>query len=391
MTELPQLPFERSDVLGISPTFGALRAREPITKVLTQVGDEAWLVTGHEEIREVLADDRFGRSHPNPESAPRLSNNALLGGPIGDYATERAVHEGMRRLLAPAFSARRMRNLTDRVQLLVDELLDRMAEKGAPADLHEQFSVPLPLQVICELLGVPYQDREKFRAFSDEMGDLSDPARSAVAQEEMRTYTYSIVQTKRENPGEDVYSDLAAAALPDEYIARIAGGLLFAGHETTVNQIDYGVLLLLRNPSQRDALLHDPSLVSGTVEEIMRMAAPSQQGLARYAHEDVEIGGVKIRAGEVLMLSTVAANRDERAYPDPDRFDIFRESPEPHVGFGYAIHYCLGASLARVELRAAFGSIFQRFPTLHLAVPQEELPHRADRLTGGFTELPVAW
>jgi cytochrome P450 len=391
MAGLPQLPFDRSDALEISPAFGEFRAKEPIARVLTETGDEAWLVTGYDEIRQVFADDRLGRSHPTPESAPRLSRNALLGGPIGDYATEQDVHDGMRRLLAPAFSARRMQSLSSHIRFLVDELLDRMAAQGPPADLHEQLSVPLPIQVICELLGVPYEDREKFRAIAEDMTDLSDPERSAAAEREMAEYTYAIVKAKRESPGQDVYSDLATAALPEVDIAKIAAGLLFAGHETTVNQIDYGVLLLLRNPTQRDELLRDPSLVSGAVEEIMRVAAPSEHGLIRYAHEDVEIGGVIIRAGEVVMLATVAANRDERAYADPERFDISRELPQPHVGFGYAIRYCLGASLARVELRAVFGSIFQRFPTLSLAVPYEELEPRSDRLTGGFTGLPVTW
>ncbi|MCT9933442.1 cytochrome P450 [Planotetraspora sp. A-T 1434] len=391
MTELRQLPFDRNDLLEISPEFGELRAEEPIAKVLTRTGDEAWLVTGYDEIRQVFADARFGRSHPTPESAPRLSNSALLGGPIGDYETEREVHQRMRRLLTPAFSARRMRSLSDRVRLLIDDLLDGLAEQGPPADLHERFSVPLPMQVICELLGVPYEDRERFRAMADDMADLDDGERSAAAQAELRAYSYAIVQAKRERPGEDVYSDLAAADLPEEDVARIAAGLLFAGHETTVNQIDQGVLLFLRNPEQRDALLRDPSLVSTAVEEILRVAAPSEHGIIRYAHEDVEIGGVTIKAGEVLMLATIAANRDERVYPDAEHFDIARENAEPHVGFGYAMHYCLGASLARVELGAVFSSLFQRFPTLRLAVPYEQLKPRSDRLTGGFAELPVTW
>ncbi|GII28840.1 cytochrome P450 [Planotetraspora mira] len=391
MTELRQLPFDRGDALEISPAFGELRAEQPIARVRTRTGDEAWLVTGYDEIRQVFADDRFGRSHPTPESAPRLSKSVLLGGPNGDYAGEAAAHQGMRRLLAPAFSARRMRNLSDRIGFIVGDLLDRMAEKGPPLDLHEEFSVPLPIQVICELLGVPYEDRDRFRAWADTMSDLEDAESAAAAQAEMRAYSYSIVQAKRDDPGEDVYSDLGASDLPEDEIARMAGGLLFAGHETTVNQIDYGVLLFLRNPAQRDALLRDPSLVPAAVEEIMRVAAPSEHGILRYAREDAEIGGVTVRAGDAVMLATVAANRDERAYPEPDRFDITRDGTEPHVGFGYAAHYCLGASLARVELGAVFGSLFQRFPTLRLAVPYERLTLRTDRITGGFVEVPVAW
>ncbi|GAA0376040.1 cytochrome P450 [Microbispora corallina] len=391
MSGLPQLPFERADALDVSPGFADLRAKCPVTKVLTETGDEAWLVTGYDEVREVFADERFGRSHPAPESAPRLSRNALIGGPNGDHATERSVHGRMRRLLAPAFSARRMQSLSGRVQTLVDGLLDDLADQGPPADLHERLSVPLPIQVICELLGVPFEDRDRFRAIAEDMTDLTDLARSAAARDAMGEYTYAIVQAKREHPGEDVYSDLATADLPESEIARIAGGLLFAGHETTVNQIDYGVLLLLRHHDQREALIRDPSRAADAVEEIMRFAVPSEHGLVRYAHEDAEIAGVRIRAGELIMLSTPAANRDERVFADPDRFDISRDLAIPHVGFGYAMRYCLGASLARVELRAVFGSLFQRFPGLRLAVPYEDLRPRADRLTGGFRELPVSW
>src|SRR5690606_25421600 len=197
-----------------------------------------------------------------------------------------------------------------------------------------------------------YEDRDRFRGIAVEMTDLSDPERSAAAMREMNEYTYEIVKAKRENPAEDVYSELAAADLPEEEIAMIAGGLLFAGHETTVNQIDYGVLLLLRNPGELDALRRDPSLAPGAVEEIMRMAVPSQHGLLRYAHADVEVGGVRIKRGDLVVLATFAANRDPRVSPDPERFDIRRETTHPHVGFGYGAHYCLGASLARVELQA---------------------------------------
>lgn len=391
MPGLPRLSFERSDPLEVSPAYAELRATAPIAKVLTAAGDEAWLVTGYEEIRHIFADPRFGRSHPAPEDAPRLSNSALIGGPVGDYATEEEMHTKLRRLLAPAFSARRMAALSVRIQGLVDDLLGRMAEQGPPCDLHACLSVPLPVQVICELLGVPYEDRDRFRGIAVEMTDLSDPERSAAAMREMNEYTYEIVKAKRENPAEDVYSELAAADLPEEEIAMIAGGLLFAGHETTVNQIDYGVLLLLRNPGELDALRRDPSLAPGAVEEIMRMAVPSQHGLLRYAHADVEVGGVRIKRGDLVVLATFAANRDPRVYPDPERFDIRRETTHPHVGFGYGAHYCLGASLARVELQAVFGTLFRRFPELRLAVPYESLSRRAGALTEGFSELPVTW
>lgn len=391
MADPPRLPFARPDVLEISSAYAALRDDGPITRVRTRTGDEAWLVIGYDQARAVLADPRFGRSHPDPENAPRLSHNALIGGPSGDHATEKDAHDRMRRLLAPAFSARRMQRLSGRVQALAGDLLDRMAEHGPPLDLHAWLSVPLPIQVICELLGVPLADRDRFRAIAEEMTDLTDPRRSAAARTAMEAYTHGIVMAKRDDPGEDVYSDLAAADLPADEIATMAGGLLFAGHETTVNRIDYGVVLLLHHPAQLEALKRDPALAPAAVEEILRVAAPNDHGLARYAREDVEIDGVGIKAGELCVIVPPAANRDETVFPDPARFDIGRAAPEPHLSFGYAIRYCLGASLARVELRAVFGALFQRFPALRLAVPLERIEHRAHRLTGGFAELPVTW
>ncbi|MFL6054048.1 MAG: cytochrome P450 [Actinoallomurus sp.] len=390
MSDLLRLPFERTSVLEISATYAALRTKEPIARVRTRTGDEAWLVTGYEQARAIFADERFGRAHSDPDQAARLSNSALTGGPSGEFATEKDVHDRMRRLLAPAFSARRMQALSGRVQELVDGLLDRMQERGPPLDLHASLSVPLPIQVICELLGVPLADRDHFRAIAEEMTDLADPGRSAAARTAMEEYSHGIVMAKRDEPGEDVYSDLATADLPADEVATIAGGLLFAGHETTVNRIDHGVLLLLANPAQLAALKRDPALAPAAVEEIMRVAVPNDHGLGRYAREDVEVDGVTIRAGELCVIMPAAANRDESVFTDPERFDIGREA-QPHLGFGYAIRYCLGASLARVELRAVFGSLFQRFPGLRLAVPLDRLPQRVDRLTGGFSALPVTW
>ncbi|MEU7453668.1 cytochrome P450 [Streptosporangium roseum] len=389
--DLPRLPFTRDDPLEVPEMYRALRAVRPVTRVRTQAGDLAWLVSGYEEARQAFADPRLGRSAPDPERAARISGSVLLGGPRGDIETEKAEHERMRRMLAPAFSARRMSALGPHVQQLVDELLDHMAELPRPVDLREEFSVPLPVLVICELLGVPYGDRGHFRKLAEAMTDLSDPRRAEAAMTELADYTRAILIDKRADPADDVFSDMATMEAPDEEIATLAAGLLFAGHETTVNRIDYGVLLLLGNPAQRDALVADPSLTAPAVEEILRMAAPGNHGLPRYAHEDVSIGGVTIRRGEAVLIVTTAANRDERTFPEPDRFDIGRPLGDPQLAFGYAARYCIGASLARVELRSVFGTLFRRFPTLELAVPAEELVERETSLTGGFTRIPVTW
>ncbi|WP_433242717.1 cytochrome P450 [Streptosporangium sp. CA-135522] len=389
--DLPRLPFTRDDPLTVPEMYGALRSVRPVTRVRTQAGDVAWLVSGYEEARQAFADQRLGRSAPDPERAARISASPLIGGPRGDIETEKTEHERMRRMLAPAFSARRMSALEPHVQRLVDGLLDHMAELPSPVDLRQEFSVPLPVLVICELLGVPYGDREHFRKLADAMTDLSDRERSEAAMAELADYTRGILADKRAHPANDVFSDMATMDAPDEEIAELAAGLLFAGHETTVNRIDYGVLLLLANPAQRDALLADPSLAGAATEEILRVAAPGNHGLPRYAHEDVSIGGVTIKRGEAVLIAATAANRDERAFPDPDRFDIGRDLGDPHLAFGYAGRYCIGASLARVELRTVFGTLFRRFPTLALAVPVEELVQREASLTGGFTRIPVTW
>ncbi|GHE38213.1 cytochrome P450 [Streptosporangium violaceochromogenes] len=390
--DLPELPFERTNPIELPQMYNTLRAREPVTRVRTQVGDVAWLITGYEEAREAFADRRLGRSTPVPERAARISNSVLLGGPRDEsIEVEKAKHERMRRIFAPAFSARRMRALAPRVQEFVDGLLDTMAELGPPADLRERLSLPLPVLVICELLGVPYGDRVYFRELAERVADLSDPREAQAAMNALGDYTRKIVIDKRAHPAEDVFSDLAKIDVPDEEVALLSAGLLFAGHETTIKQIDYGVLLLLSNPAQRDALIADPSLTDKAVEEILRVAAPSNHGLPRYAHEDVTIGGVTIERGDAVIIATTAANRDERAFADPDRFDIGRDLGTQHLGLGYAAHYCIGASLARVEMRAVFGSLFRRFPTLALGAPVEGLTEDGNSLTGGVHRIPVTW
>ena len=392
--ELLQLPFPRSGVLDIAPLYRTLQATAPITAVRTPAGDVAWLVTGYPEVKALLADPRLGRSHPDPERAARISASAILGGPSGNAATEAADHALMRRLLTPAFSARRMHALRAHVAELVETLLDRLADQGPPADLHEALSFPLPVQVICELLGVPYSDRDQFRGWSAGASNLSDRKAATDALEQLVAYMHQLITHKRAHPGQDVISDLISAQAQwryhDQGIAALAAMLLFAGHETTVTRIDYGTLLLLTHADQCDAIRRDPRLVEGAVEEILRMAVPGSGGLPRYAQHDIDLAGVTIRAGDAVLLTSAVANRDDAAFPDPDRFDITR-TPNPHLSFGHGPRFCIGASLARIELHAVFTALPRRFPTLQLAVPFEELQLRTDVLIGGLAALPVRW
>lgn len=377
------------------PALLRLQAERPITRVRTRTGDEAWLVTRYDEVRALFADPRLGRSHPQPEKAARFSNSAFLGGPMGDAADEAESHAKMRAMLTPLFSARRIQTMRPHVEDLVRGLLDGMERQGPPLDLHEHLSFPLPVLVICELLGVPFEDRERFRAWSGGIADLNDRERSRTSLRQLTDYMQGLCERKRVEPGDDVISALIAEhgdSLGNRELAGLTGGLLFAGHETTVVRIDFGVLLLLANPEQRRAIVRDPSLIPGAVEEILRLANSGSGGggLPRYAHADIEIGGVTIRTGDAVMLSGGAANLDPRAFHEPDRFDA-RRQPNTHLTFGYGARFCIGAGLARLELQTTFGQIFERFGDLRLAVPIDELRPRRDLLTGGLETLPVAW
>jgi pentalenolactone synthase len=393
VSPLPTLPFEQPALLAIAPLLRALQAERPITQVRTPVGDEAWLVTRYSEVKALLADPRLGRSHPDPRNAPRISDSILFGGPMERYETEQADHAQMRALLTPFFSARRMQDLRPRIEALVDQLLDALAARTPPVDLHEALSFPLPVLVICELLGVPYEDREQFRLWSTDMADLHDRERAGAAQQSLVAYMGELVARKRAHPADDVLSGLCAVGggqLSDAHIAFLSAMLLFAGHETTVVRIDVGTLLLLTYPDERQALLQHPDLVAGAVEEILRCSDTGASGLPRYARDTIEIGGVTIQPGEAVLLSGGAANHDERTFPEPDRFSIDR-NPNPHLTFGYGPRFCIGAPLARIELQAVFARLVPRFPTLRLAVPLEQLRVRSNVLTGGLFELPVTW
>lgn len=386
-----QLPFEQADPLQVAPLLRQLLTRGPIHRVRTAVGDEAWLVTGYEQVRRLLADERLGRSHPDPDNAARSGESALFGGPLGNYDTEQADSARLRSLLAPHFSPKRMRALRPRVASLTGELCDGLAGRTPPVDLNEVLALPLPLLVICELLGVPYADRTRFRAWTDAAGDVRDRARSEQGLGDLFAYCHDLVARKRRNPGDDVISRLCDVdGLSDAEIAGLAMSLLFAGHETTVVQIGMGMLLLLTHPDQRHALLDDPDLVGRAVEEMLRAPGKGGGGIPRYARTEIEVDGVHIAAGDLVMLDNGAANHDATVFTDPDRFDITRLAGT-HLTFGHGGHYCIGAPLARIELQTVFAQLVPRFPTMRLAVPISELRLRTGRLTGGLVDLPVTW
>ncbi|MEU2775811.1 cytochrome P450 [Streptomyces sp. NPDC007162] len=398
--ERSRLPFARPNVLELAPLYEVLRREAPITAVTTPAGDPAWLVTRFDEVRDLLSDKRLGRSHPEPERASRITTAAVQEGPSGNYATEEADHTRMRRLLTPAFSARRMVMLSDHVRQLVDGCIDRLLAERATApdgvvDLHAGLAFPVPVAVICRLLGVPESDRDHFASLSERMADHSIGDAALRARDEFNAYMTTLAESKRARPGEDVISDLVRAQSTDEAydydeMIRLCVGLLFAGHETTVNRIGLGTLFLLTRPEQWRALTADPAgRVNATVEEIMRLGAPGDLGLLRYAHTDVDVAGVTIRRGDAVILSVNSANRDASVYRDAETFDPDRPERN-HLGFGHGPHFCIGASLARTELRIVFAAMAERLPGLRLAKDVDDLEVRTT-LTGGVRELPVTW
>lgn len=306
----------------------------------------------------------------------------------------------MRRLLTPAFSAKRMGMLSDHVQRLVDTYLDRLVADHAAAadgvvDLRAGLAFPLPVAVICRLLGAPEHDRERFHGLSERMANYAIGDDAARARAEFSEYMTGLVEAKRAEPGEDVITDLVRAQAEDasfDYaeMVRLCVGLLFAGHETTVNRIGLGTLFLLTHRDQWQALTADPAgRVNATVEEIMRLGAPGDLGLLRYAHTDLDVAGVTIRRGDAVILSINAANRDTTVYADAERFDPDR-TERNHLGFGHGGHFCIGASLARIELRIVFATLARRLPDLRLACGLDEL-EVTPTLTGSLTRLPVTW
>lgn len=373
-----------------------------LQKLTSATGEPVWLVSGYAAVRALLADPRLSRTHPDPAHPARRTQVGVLGGPIGDPEQESADHARLRRLLTRPFSARRLEALEPRVQALVEGVLDDLAAAGPPADFHAHVAHRLPLLVVCELLGVPQDQRDGLSRWADDATRVDQPGRARAGLQSLWRLLGALVERKRWAPGEDVVSDLLAVAatdpaLTDDAIAYLAAGALFAGTATVVSTIDRGALLLLTHPDQRTALIADPGLVPTAVEEIIRFPSPldppqatRRGGLPRYAAADIPIEGVTIKRGDFVMFALQEANLDPDVFPDPARFDIARRE-NPHLAFSHGLHFCIGAPLARLELQRLFATLFVRFPNLRLAVPLAKLQPLPDRVAGAVAELPVTW
>lgn len=369
----------------------AVRAAGPIHKVSTPVGDEAWLVTGYAEVRALLDDDRLGRSHRHPATAPRSRASALFGGPIGDFDAEFTGHERMRSLLNPHFSVRSLRALKPKVEAHTKDLLDQLEQDGPPADLHLRLALPLPVLVICDLLGVPYGDRDTFQVWVHASAFETDPVESVKGMTALIDYCGVLVADKRRRPEDDVISRLCEVnGLEDVEIAVLAMALLFAGFETSVVKIWHLIVQLLSERALWQMLLADPGLIPKATEELMRVTMNANPGIPRYAREAIAIAGVSIAEGDLVILDPGSANHDPAFFDDPDVVDFARKGAAP-MSFGYGRRYCLGAPLARLELKSVLSQLIPRFPDMRLAVDAAELKVNIDSLGSGLGPLPVTW
>lgn len=399
MTEPHTVVFPQSRTCPYHPptAYGPLREARPLARISLYDGRPVWLVTGHALARTLLADPRLSSDRTRPDfPAPterfaglRNRKGALLG-------VDDPEHRVQRRMMVPSFTLRRAAELRPEIQRIVDGRLDTMIAGGAPAELVSAFALPVPSMVICALLGVPYADHDFFEEQSRRLLRGPTAADTMAARDRLEAYFAELIDRKRNQPepgdgvlDELVHQRLRTGELDQEEVIALATILLVAGHETTANMISLGTFTLLQHPDRLAELTADPTLVPAAVEELMRMLSIAD-GMLRVAVEDIETDGGTIRAGEGVVFSTSVINRDESVYPDPDTLDWDR-SARHHVGFGFGIHQCLGQNLARAEMEIALRTLFERLPTLRLAVPAEEIPFKPGDTIQGMLELFVTW
>ena len=371
-------------------THARLRAQRPVSAVIMPGGIPAWLVTGYEQARAALSDPRLTKRIPGWEPPPDSVYFALNGHMLNRDPPD---HERLRRLVNKAFTARRVEWLRPRITAITSELIEAMSTQQE-VDLLAAFAFPLPITVICELVGIPVADRDDFRKWTATI--ISDTAPPAVFEADataMVSYFTALLAVKRQTPADDLLSALITARdeedrLQENELLAMLFLLLVAGHETTVNLIASGMLALLLNPAEFGRLRADPALLGGAVEELLRYVSPVNLATYRVTAEPVEIGGARIGAGEPVVIALSSADRDPSRYPAPDRLDLGRDS-SGHLAFGHGIHYCLGAPLARLEAEIAFSGLLARFGSMQLAVPAETLRWRPSTLIHGLEGLPV--
>jgi cytochrome P450 len=399
-------PLKRTSPFEPPAEYACLRANDPVTRVRLVSGDEAWLVTRYHDVKAVLADTRFSADATRAgfprfrTGFPRLAaggvKNITRTGGLMFMRLDPPKHDVLRQMVTSEFSTHRMRAFRPWIAQKVEGLVDELIAAGPPADLVSAVALPLPSLVICEMLGVPAEDR----AFFEEQGSLLMSAKatqrqSLVALKTLAEYFERLVTEKESAPGPGIIGRLIAERLHtgqlerEDLIATLRL-LVIAGHETTASMIGLMFAGLLARPGELALLRAQPDLIPAAIEEMLRHHTMTMMGLPRVATEDLMIGSTLIRAGEGVIASVVAANWDPSVFPDPDRCDFSRRDRQ-HVAFGFGVHQCLGQMLARIELAVVLETVLRRMPHLALAVPFERLRFREDLLVFGVDELPVAW
>jgi cytochrome P450 len=381
--------------------WARLQQKCPVARVTLPSGDEASLVTRYEDVKRVLSDPRFTRP-THMDDAARISDSESGGVFNSEMATaipqSGEAHQRWRRMISKWFTVKRMTALRPGMEAMAERLIDDMLERGQPADLKASLGFPLPVWVICDLLGVPDSDRDQFAYWSDTLLNLTRYTQAQIdtAQAEFVQYMAAHIIAKRAEPGEDLLSELITntdadgGRLSDATLVATGMGLLVAGHETTANMIGKMVAMLLADRSRWERLLADRSLVRTAVEEALRFDANAGFGMPRYLGEDMEVAGTVLPGGTTVVCSMAAANRDDSAFEGADDMDLGR-SPNLHLAFGAGAHSCLGQALARTELQAVLEVLLRRLPSLELAVPVADLQRVEGLAVGGLREVPVRW
>jgi nocardicin N-oxygenase len=399
--ETQVFPLAGSSYRCPAPQYARLRAEAPVVRVRTEGGVDAWLVTAYDEAREALADPRLSRAETVKPGAPRIGG-AMTSTPDMIISMDGGEHARLRRLAAGAFTARRIEQMRPGIQRIADDLLDplAMATSSGPVDLVERFTVPMPLTVIGNLLGVPMEVLWLFAAHARDFVTVDDQGEDSDSVNGLAKLTESMVDVvaqKRAHPAEDLLSDLIAARdsgdrLSEQELVTFAFTLIGAGFDTTANQLASSVLALIaHHRDQWNWLAEDRTRIPRAVEELLRhvnLFSTDSAGNPRIAAEDLELGGVRIAKGDAVVIAISAANRDGRVFPDPDRLDLAR-TPNPHLSFGHGMHLCLGKQLTRMELEVAIDGLVRRFPDLSLAVPESEIPWHLGGINHALETLPV--
>jgi cytochrome P450 RapN len=393
----PAYPFGMAERLDLHPEYARLRKEEPLARVTMPFGGEALMITRHADVRMVLSDPRFSRAAAVGIDAPRLTPQQEDGSLI--LSMDAPDHTRLRKLVSRAFTARRIAGMREDIQRMVDGLLDAMVAGRPTADFAEAVAWPLPITAICELLGVPFEDRARFVAWTDQLMALSTDQLDTVmaAGKQLDDYLAGLIEQRRRTPTDDLLGVLVSARddddrLTERELVTFGTTLLIGGYETTASQIGSFVYVLL---SQRDhwaRLVADPDLVPAAVEELLRYTplGTTSGGFPRIATEDVDLPSGLVRAGQAVMTQVAVANRDERVFDNPEDLD-FGRADNPHLSFGHGPHHCLGAQLARMELQLTIGTLVRRFPELRLTVPADEVVWRTNRMIRGVQRLPVTW